>query len=466
MIWLDKIFDFFASLRLAVIVILMLAVISAVGTVVEARFDTLMAQKLVYHSVYMYVALGLLSINLIAVMIDRWPWRPHHAGFVLAHVGILVLLLGSWITQKFGVDGSVAFGIGEKSRYISVNDRELSVYSTFDGSRYTPLFSSPVDFISHPPQKRPFTAAIGSEKLEVLEYHHFALRQSEIRPSMKAGDGPAVRIQLQNDNVNLSEWIKRPTSSNFGEISLGPAKVVLSDGTYKPKEDENVIELFPSPNNKDELKYRVFTKSKGGLSLEGLAKEGSQVETGWMGLRLRVLRYLPVAEEIVTYEPREKANNLTTAAIKIRFKDKEHWLGINSLLRLFNDDHMLVISYGNRRIDMGFEMTLADFRVGRYQGTQRAASYESEVDVPGLGLQLISMNEPLKHKGFTFYQASFEQDETGRPVASILSVNHDPGRWIKYLGSFLIVLGSIVLFYFKRSQWLKNVLTRSKEKVA
>jgi len=113
---------------------------------------------------------------------------------------------------------------------------------------------------------------------------------------------------------------------------------------------------------------------------------------------------------------------------------------------------MYYVTFANRRIDIGFPMTLSKFNIGRYQGTMRAASYESEVDVPGLGRRTISMNEPLKYNGFTFYQASFEQDAQGRPVASILSVNHDPGRWVKYLGSLLMVFGSIVLFYFKRSR--------------
>jgi hypothetical protein len=59
----------------------------------------------------------------------------------------------------------------------------------------------------------------------------------------------------------------------------------------------------------------------------------------------------------------------------------------------------------------------------------------------------------LKHNGFTFYQASFTSDEqTGEPNASILSVNWDPGRWVKYLGSLLIVLGSIHMFYFRKRQ--------------
>jgi hypothetical protein len=109
-----------------------------------------------------------------------------------------------------------------------------------------------------------------------------------------------------------------------------------------------------------------------------------------------------------------------------------------------------VVGYYNQRLDLGFDITLKDFSVGRYQGTQRAMSYQSLVEIPGLGEAKIYMNNPLKHAGYTLYQASFQEDELGKPVASVLSVNKDPGRFLKYLGSFLIVLGIILLFYFKR----------------
>jgi hypothetical protein len=75
-------------------------------------------------------------------------------------------------------------------------------------------------------------------------------------------------------------------------------------------------------------------------------------------------------------------------------------------------------------------------------------AYESVVYVPELGLHTISMNEPMKHKGLTFYQASF-QEEDGRPIASIFSVNHDPGRFLKYLGSLIMSLGIVLLMWFK-----------------
>ena len=100
---------------------------------------------------------------------------------------------------------------------------------------------------------------------------------------------------------------------------------------------------------------------------------------------------------------------------------------------------------------------LKDFEVGRYQGTRRAASYASDVQVVEKdksvnGPYHISMNEPLYYKNFTFYQSSFQEDEMGRPTTSIFSVNRDPGRWIKYLGSLMIVWGSILLFWRKRKR--------------
>ena len=78
------------------------------------------------------------------------------------------------------------------------------------------------------------------------------------------------------------------------------------------------------------------------------------------------------------------------------------------------------------------------------------ASYQSLVQTPDGQETLIAMNEPLKYQGLTFYQASFQDGPDGTPVASILSVNQDPGRWLKYLGSFVLSLGVVWLFYNKR----------------
>ena len=98
-------------------------------------------------------------------------------------------------------------------------------------------------------------------------------------------------------------------------------------------------------------------------------------------------------------------------------------------------------------------------------GTNNPASYESFVSVfagtQGAQKHHIYMNNPLKFKAFTFYQASYF--ETNQGYGSVLSVNYDPGRPWKYLGSFLIVLGSIWHFILRRKKGPNESTRPSKE---
>lgn len=452
----DRIIHFFASLKLAVFIILGIAIISAVGTIFEAIYmEAEVAQKLVYNSWYMYTVLAMLSLTLIAVMIDRWPWKQHHAGFVLAHIGILILLLGSWMTKEYGIDGSMAFNIGEERKYVTVKDRDLMVFASFDGQAMKSIFEAPVDFLTNPPTaKKPYVVHLGSEDMTFTEYYHFAYRDAEILPSDLERDGPAVRVQLENANVNMTEWIRRENKVNLRELDLGPAKIILANQVLEPSGRNEVI-LISRPKG-DKLDYVIYNKDRS-LRKKGTVVQGDTIETGWMAMKVRVLRFLPHSKESISFTKAGYFTPVTTSAAKFNFRGQDYWIGVNSVLRLYIEDTAYVVSYGFRQIELLFPLRLTDFKVGMQEGTERAATYESKVDVPGKGSVNISMNEPLHHGGFTFYQASFEKDETGRPVISILSVNHDPGRWVKYLGSFLIVLGSIVLFYFRRVQWLSNL---------
>ncbi len=448
---LEDIFDFFASIKLAVFVILSLAVISAVGTIYEARYDAEYAQKLIYHSPYMYATLGLLCINLIAVMVDRWPWKLRHTGFILAHIGIIITLIGSWVTRYYGIDGSMRFEVGQTNRFVSVPEQEMVIFASIDGQDFRAIHHAQVDFLLQPPSpRREYVFPLGPDDLKVLEYHHYAVRNTEIVPSEADRDGLAIRFQLINDNVNMTDWVRRDGRLPFDISDLGPARIVMSDGSYEPSEVHNEM-IVTRGKTDDSFDYEIYRASAPGQVLRGSASAGDVIQTGWMDLEFRVLRYIPRARELVTYVPQQFPGAFTHPAIKVNFRDEDHWIGLNSILRLFIEDKAYLVRFSNKLVDIGFDITLEEFRIGRYPGTLRAASYESDVTVEGIPEVVnISMNEPLKFRGLTFYQASFEEDEVGSPTASILSVNQDPGRWLKYLGALLIVLGTIFLFYFKR----------------
>lgn len=457
----DRIIALLASLKFAVVILLAIAAIAAVGTIYESIYmEAEIAQKLVYQSVYMYLALGLLCLTLIAVMIDRWPWRQHHAGFVLAHIGIIILIGGAWLTKNYGVDGTMAFNIGETRKFVTVKDRDLMVFASFDGQSMKSIYESPVDFLSNlPTSKNPFVVHLGQDELKFVDYLHFAYRDAEILPSDLERDGPAIRFQLENQNVNMTEWLRKESKREANELDLGPAKVVLASQAPTPSGRNEVIFVTRPKDNK--LDYVIFNKDRS-VRKKGMISQGDTIDTGWMALKVRVLRYLPHSKEIITYTPAKHFTPMTTSAAKFIFRGQEYWIGVNSILRLYLEDVAYIVSYGFRQIELNFPLKLLDFKVGTYAGTDRASSYQSLVDVPDVGEVTISMNEPLKYQGFTFYQASFERDPSGKPVTSILSVNHDPGRWVKYLGSFLIVLGTVVLFYFRRVKWLKHARQQEK----
>lgn len=442
----DRIFAFISSIKLAVIVILALGVVSAVGTIYEARYDAEYAKYMVYQSPYMYAVMILLSVNLIAVMVSRWPWKKRHIPFLCAHVGIIITLIGSVLTQRYGIDGSMVFEPHKSNRWISIPQKQIAVYSSFDGSQFTTLAREDVDFLAHEPTPQdPRTYNFGSEKLEIIDFLPFALKQSSIELSDRPSDGAAVRFSIQGPMAQFTDWIRRDGRKVSESMNLGPAQVVLSNGKFDYM-GGNILHLYTDAEKR--LHYEIYTASKKSKKT-GIAKEGDVIETGWMGMTFRVLRFFPHAKEVVTFTPEERPSGTSTSAIRLRFQGLEHWLGVNSILRLFTDNSAYIISYGNKRLDAGFEMTLDKFTVGRYQGTNRAASYESQMNVQDLGPVTISMNEPLKYKGYYFYQASFEEDDKGQPVASILSANYDPGRGLKYFGCLLLVFGSIWLFYSK-----------------
>ena len=111
----------------------------------------------------------------------------------------------------------------------------------------------------------------------------------------------------------------------------------------------------------------------------------------------------------------------------------------------------------------GFYLYLEKFKIGNDPGTTKAASYESDVIVKDASQGVerkanISMNEPIKYGGYTFYQASYSLED-GRPPVSVFSVNFDPGRQIKYWGSLIMVLGILVMFYMN-PQYLSLLFKR------
>ena len=93
-------------------------------------------------------------------------------------------------------------------------------------------------------------------------------------------------------------------------------------------------------------------------------------------------------------------------------------------------------------------MRLDDFRAEFHPNSDTPSSFESDVTLstPQFTRSArISMNHPLRHAGYTFYQASYAIDATGRET-STLAVVHNRSRVVPYVGTLVVGLGLAVHF--------------------
>lgn len=101
------IYEFAASLSLAVVLISLMATSLIFATFVEATFNTDVVQFYVYQSWWFGLIYGLLAVNIFCAAAIRYPWKRYQTGFVITHIGLLMLLLSGAISRSKGIDAQV-----------------------------------------------------------------------------------------------------------------------------------------------------------------------------------------------------------------------------------------------------------------------------------------------------------------------------------------------------------------------
>lgn len=447
-----------------------LATALATGTVLESIYDTPTAQYLVYRSLWFHGVLAALGINIFCVAVSRWPWKPKHIPFLLAHAGILMMLGGAWVTEKFGLDGNLRVAEGESVDVVELDERALVLTDSKD------IKKIPVPWLPPLTEFKPIVLKErGSEYDVTIDkfYSHadatieFVPRQSGVPRSSTDARQSAARLRLQGGPMNITQefwlWMGDPS---FRAIQMGPAGFAIGPESGLPRAEAG-HPLFSVIPDGEGLAYRATSSDgkvvKGGWKSAAAAKD-KEIQPGWRGnVRLTVLEWIPDAAPLTRYAPAriEYGMQAPQSAIHVISgkggEGAETWLGVGDRAMLHTPTGDVEIGYLPKRVALPFTVRLDRFKVERYQGSVDPASYASKVTVvenhrarepKAPKASEISMNEPLTVQGITLYQASYE-DAMPRPTVSIFSVNQDPGRFWKYYGSLLLVFGSIALFAVK-----------------
>ncbi|MCA9790423.1 MAG: cytochrome c biogenesis protein ResB [Candidatus Eremiobacteraeota bacterium] len=567
----NKVFRFLASLKLAVILLVALAAILATATYYESIYDAKTAQHLVYGSPAFAAFLALLGVNVFCSAAIRYPYKPHQTGFVVTHVGIIIILLGSLVTMAKGVDGTMALEEGQSGKRVTLDEPIL-----YFGAGREQIREIPAEFRWNPPRPdRPVRYPLAEGLTAVVDdYYHHSVEEINYVADQKGV--PAVKVRLSNSRVDVSQWM----TISDGRLSMGPAtlqmlrlhpeevkpflageagaadhgqlQILVGDKPFTLQvrdlsqtptpvgdsgvsvrlirylahavvDGDNLISRSDEPVNPtlelevhqgesmqrwylfarmpelntrtasqgDEIPVRLLYSmdppSKRSLELAvaddqvyyrvdgqrtGQVKVGQTIATGWMDLQFQLQDFLPQARREKLYrEFKPKKSNQKEGpppAVRVTVEGAPepgpYWLQRGDIIQLpappgYQEN--LVLGYGLRTVPLNFEIKLKDFEVGFDPGTRTAASYKSIIEVDG-NEHVVQMNEPFHRDGYNVFQASFGDGPGGESTVSVFSIARDPGIFLKYLGSILLVLGIIIMFYIK-PYMLKKKKSEAKE---
>ncbi len=265
----NPVFEFFASLKLAVVLLAVLIVAAIAGTIYESSFDAKVARAYVYGAPWFNVWLILLGANLAVSAFSRWPWRKHHVAFLITHLGIITLLTGSLIGRIWGVEGTITLFKGEPpTNRLLVDQHQLRVHDV-DG--IVKGFNS--EFLHHPPDPnhpRGLGVLASGARLSIVDYAPALDGKLNPKP-LAQGGAPALHFTISTAMMNqhLESWLLAddPQHGNFGmglatiELKRGVAPTGRGDSPNRPPSAITSTNLNTTQEEVD-LEELIFAFSK------------------------------------------------------------------------------------------------------------------------------------------------------------------------------------------------------------
>ena len=156
---LKRFFQFFLSVKLASLLLLVFAAVIGVATFIENDFGRVTAKALIYSKWWFELILFILIINLLYNIKRYNLLRKEKLAVLTFHLAFIIILIGSAITRYYSFEGMMHIREGEDSNTIvsddvflqvRVNDRKLQLEydkKLFLSAISNNNFSLPLDFL-------------------------------------------------------------------------------------------------------------------------------------------------------------------------------------------------------------------------------------------------------------------------------------------------------------------------------
>lgn len=465
------------STRLTAVLFILFAVAMAAGTFLDASQETSptpYTRELIYNSWWFEAIMLFFVINFIGNIFKYKLHKKEKWVVLIFHLAFILILFGAFITRYFGYEGLMSIREGQtENTFLS---RETYITAYIDGDYM--IDSLPQRLVKE--YKVDFSERLNNNFNKKANYNGQPVT-FELEKFIKGAEKDIVPDDGGESYLKIVTTISgMPITYFIKEGQVQKVNNVLVSLNYQYHGAINII-------NNDE---GIFINSPydGEFMTMATMDTGILVKDSLQPLNLRS-RYVfgdlqmvfpkPVIKGV--FDVVEKTNFIRGdddgVLLKVTSNGETKRVGLLGGEYLSNPFQKISIGgldvwlkYGPKIRELPFSIKLNDFIADRYPGTEnRYSAFASEVTVideqEGDFNYRIFMNNILNHRGYRFFQSSFDSDERG----SKLSVNHDFwGTWVTYIGYFLLFFGLLAIVFGKRTRFgdLRKILNKVKSKKA
>ncbi|MCB2200902.1 cytochrome c biogenesis protein ResB [bacterium] len=205
----QRAWEFITSLKLTIFLLAGIGILLIAGTIYETKYGSQAALAVIYRSPLMDGLIFLLGINQITCTIKRYPYKMHQIGWLLTHLGVLVILVGAIYGRRGELEGNIILQEGQSTDHfvmqieengeeklyevplgftVTLEDFEVD---TYPGTSMASEYRSQV--VAHD-LKRDFTIQHTVRVNYPLMYRGFVIAQQSYQPAAPVMGTPATSI--------------------------------------------------------------------------------------------------------------------------------------------------------------------------------------------------------------------------------------------------------------------------------
>lgn len=467
-----KITNLLFSTRLMAVLFITYAVAMAIGTFIESYYNTDTARILVYNAWWFEAIHAFFLINFFGNIKRYQLYKKEKWATLLLHLSFIFILIGAFITRYISYEGVMPIreGASEKVFFSDKTFLTILIDGNYKGEIKRKTIEEPL-LLSQAVDNH-FVIKDKFDKTPIsITFKEFIMNAKE---AIKPDDNGVLYLKLveSSQGTRHEHFLKEGEVQNihnvlyaFNNFTQGAINIIKKGddyfintpfvGNYMRMADQFQGQL--NANEEQPLLFRsLYNLSGVQFVFPELAVKGIKTYTSnndWKDQETDDALTVIVSSE-------NKSKEITLVGAKGKMGEPQSF-------KLGNLEYTLF--FGSKTYELPFSIKLNDFIAERYPGTENSYSaFESKVTVedPEKNFDArIFMNNILDHKGYRFFQASFQPDEKG----TVLSVNHDFwGTWISYIGYFLLYLAMMAILFDKNTRFadLKKKLEKINSKKA